>query len=223
MTVNILLIARRREDQQRYLELMRALDADIRAVEAFKNLDRTVTERRYHGLMVDLPTHFNAVREDRTFVHNIMTKFPFLLVSLAKERDRVNAMYVGQTHRASLEEFIEKQCRAFSPRRFRYQVRKDIHFNLRLTVEGSDGRDADRRTNTVNVSVGGCFVYSARPPEVGAQVRLVFEEFDDPTPVRAEVRHAVPWGTPMRMPGMGVEFVTIAPAQVDQIRRDGYL
>lgn len=223
MKVNLLLIARRSEDQKKYLALSKELDADITAVSSFKNMDKSITDKRYHGLLVDFPTKFWAMKEDKEFVNNIMEKFPVLLLRLDKKNRKIKALYIGQTQTASLEDFINNQCRSFTPRRFRYRIRKQIHFNVTLSGDPSMDEVNYERTTTIDVSRGGCFIFTVQKKKSGDDVWFVFEELNDQTPIYGIIRHVVPWRTELRIPGIGVEFMKIKDDQLSQICEDYYL
>ena len=68
----------------------------------------------------------------------------------------------------------------------------------------------------VNVSIGGCFIYTIDDWEIDAEVTMVIEELKDQTPIEGSVRWKRAWGESMQIPGIGVQFGNIRPAQLEE-------
>ncbi len=220
MDINVLLIVRNEEAREKYKMATQNLGVNVIAVPSFKNLEKSVLEKRYHGLLVDLQTKFRAVKEDKEFIRNIMGKFPVAHLNIIKKTQEIKVLCQSGQRSASLENFIKEECSIFSPRRFRYFPRKSIHFNLILSsdIRFTDGHYT--RTATMDISRGGCFAFSAEQWVKGNDVWFIMKELQDNTPVYGQVRHHVDWGTDLQLPGIGVEYLNIKEAQLDQLRND---
>lgn len=218
MAVNLLLIASEEENQETYLELLKNLDVFISAIPSFSAVDGTLAKRFFNGLLVDFNTRFKAIKENRTFVYRVMEKFPVAILRLDREKQIIKAFYRGFSQKISIEEFIADKCRSFKPRRFRYHVRKPIHFNIHLCKEPSmDHKAGKERSFTLDVSRGGCFAFSAQDWVRDDPVWIVARELKAKTPIRGVVRHATPWGTELKVPGIGIEITEIQTGQKKQL------
>ena len=220
MAINILLVAHKEELREKYRNAVQKLGVNVVAVSSFFNLDQAITEKRYHGLLVDLPTKLNAAREDEEFVRNIIDKFPVASLNFDKKKQKIKALFYGQQRGRTLEDFINKECRYFAPRRFRYHVRKQIHFNLIVSKESSFKEGHCERTVTIDVSRGGCFIFSINSWENGQDIWVIIKDLKDNTPIHGQVRHYVPWGSELQLPGVGVEFIGIKECQLKEICDD---
>ncbi len=222
MDVRILLIAKKGADRDRYLKAVQALGVEVTVVSSFRRIDREAAKRTYHGVMVDLHTKIKALRESRDFVYEILGQFPLVQLKIDRKRGEIRAFHPRRNRGESLEDFIRRECLAFSPRRFRLHPRKKVHFNTRLFRHGPGGTEKAERTVTMNLSCGGCFIFTVASWRPGQPCWVVFQELADRTPIRCEVRHVVDWGTRLRVPGIGVEFTDIRAGQADEIEK-GFL
>ena len=221
MGVNLLLIASESDNQAIYLDLLNQLEASIEAIPAFDELDESLTNRYFNGLLVDFNTRFKAIKKNREFVYRIMEKFPVAILRLDREERNIKAFYRGFSQRISLEAFVAEKCRPFKPRRFRYHVRKRLHFNVRLSKSASlDDAASSEKSFTMDVSRGGCFVFSVQAWRRDDPVWMVAEELKDTAPLQGIVRHATPWGTELKVPGIGIEIKTINADQEDQLVKE---
>jgi len=221
MAVNLLLIAGESERQAIYLKLLKNLDVSITAIPSFSDVDATLAERFFNGLLVDFNTRFKAIKENRNFVYRIMEKLPVAILRLDEEKQKIKAFYRGFSQKISIEEFIDKKCRPFKLRRFRYHVRKPIHFNIYLSQEASvRNRAGNERSFTLDVSRGGCFAFSAQDWVRDDPVWIAARELKDKTPIRGVVRHVTAWGTELKAPGIGIEIMDIQEGQKKQLVRE---
>ncbi len=220
MDINILLVVHNEESREKYKIAAQKLGVNVVAVPSFFNLDQAITEKRYHGLLVDLQTKLKAAREDEEFVRNIVDKFPVAALNINKNNQNIKALSYGQQRGGTLEDFINKECRYFAPRRFRYHVRKQIHFNL-IVSKGNSFKEGDcERTATIDVSKGGCFIFSIQRWAMGQDIWFIIKELKDNAPIHGQVRHYVPWGSELQLPGIGVEFISIKECQLKEICDD---
>jgi len=70
---------------------------------------------------------------------------------------------------------------------------------------------------TINISKGGCFIFSTRQWDEGGDVWLRIKELTDNALIGGQIRHVARWGESTRIPGIGVEFRTISASQAEEI------
>jgi len=113
----------------------------------------------------------------------------------------------------TIESFLENDCVSFKARSIRADSRKEVNLNVLLS-EGELYSETDAaRSVTINISKGGCFIYSTVERELQSHVSFVFKELSDHRPMCGEVRWQVPWGHSMRIPGIGLKFINITQDQ----------
>lgn len=187
---------------------------------SFKRLEREAPDRLYHGVMVDLATKIKAGGEDKEIIRGLPGNFPMAQLKLDRKTGGVSTFSSDRRRGGLIEEFLHEECLAFKPRKFRYNVRKRIHFNV-LFIDAPDP-DVENvsRSITMDVSRGGCFIFSAGRIGKGDRVRFVLKELNEKTPVTGVVRYRIAWGDAMRVPGVGLEFTEIREDQQKEIVKD---
>ncbi len=218
--LSVLLIAREGAQRDQYLAALRETGVQVTVASSLKKLSKDVADRLYHGVLVDLATKIRAISEDKEFIYSILGNFPMAQLKLERKTGKISVFLYGQRRGGFIEEFLYKECLSFKPRKFRYHVRKQIHFNVMFidAPEPDSGKNA--RSITMNVSKGGCFIFSAGPFERGDEIRFVLKELSDHTPISGVIRYRIAWGDAMRVPGVGVEFTDIKEEQLNEIAEE---
>jgi len=155
----------------------------------------------FNGLLVDLPSIVKAKDEEKIVACSLTGFYPTLRVRT------MGGMLVPMTmpgearQESSLNDFIQKSCQNFIPRRLRASRRKEIVLS---TVSHHSGKED--RGFTFNLSWGGAFVADVYPEKytVDQHFELYFKEIG--TGIPARVSWIQPWGMQKR-PGIGVQFL----------------
>ena len=220
MTVRILLIAQAGDVREKCRRALADLGAEVVCTEAFKLLDERSSQLEYNGVVVDLQTKIRALKEDRENVYRLLGQFPIAQVLLDQKTGDIRAHFASHLPGVTLGKFVKNECAQFAPRKFRLHIRKRIHYNVILGKTERFEEDLSERSVTIDVSIGGCFVYSVREWKMDMDAWLTIKELKDPTPIRGVVRRAVAWGERKQIPGVGILFVDISREQVRQIGRE---
>ena len=177
-----------------------------------------MTENRYNGVMVDLRTKLKASNEEKELVHDAFEQFPLAQLNFEEKTGQIRSLHYGRAGKSeSLESFIKEACRSFTARLIRSSRRKMIHFNVLLPKTAGFNEEGIRRTVTVNVSKGGCFIYSVDNLASDVEMMIVFKELEDQKPILGEVRWKAKWGEAMQIPGIGIKFEDINEGQLTEI------
>ena len=217
MEIRILLIAREGETRKKYQEAITGLGVEVIAVSSLKKTDRTLMDLSYHGVMVDMRTKIEILKDENELVYTALRKFPVAHLNLESKTGGIKLFYPGQKSGATLEDFVNRECRSFTPRILSSRVRKQIHFNVVLSGNKEFSAEHCERTVTVDISREGCFVFSVRDWKPGDSVWLTIKELHDNTPICALVRWCLKWGEGMRVPGIGLKFTEISESQAKKI------
>jgi hypothetical protein len=219
MDIRILLIAMEDGERNIYHEAIRGLGVKVSSVPSLKGLDADVKDLYFHGVIIDMTTKINALKNDREFIYSTLRKFPAAHVSLERDSRQIRVFYPGQHPGATLIDFVNNKCRPFTPRRLGYHIRKEIHFNVLLSKHRDSRIENSEQTVTVDVSEKGCFLFSLQDWTTGDTAWLTVMELSDRTPISAEVCRCVKWGMGMQVPGIGVKFKAIKELQAKEISK----
>lgn len=220
MSVRLLLVCKEGEARQAYLDATKPLCVHIDTVSSFMEVYKTMVDNPYNGVMVDVLTKTKAAKNDKALVHEVLEQFPVLHLKWESKTGTIKTLYFGQfKHAGTLEDFVNEQCRTFKARRIRSSPRKSVNFNVILAKDNSfDDKDIER-TVTIDVSKGGCFIYSSDEREKHCNAWFIIKELNDDTPIRAEVTWNIAWGKAMKIPGIGVTFTDIKEQQHEDMCR----
>ena len=69
----------------------------------------------------------------------------------------------------------------------------------------------------MNISRGGCFIFSIGDWEVNNDALFIIKELTDLTPICGQVRWKIDWGSKMSVPGIGVKFKEIKDSQLKDL------
>lgn len=218
VSIRIILLSAQEEVTKSYRGALEALNIQLDTVASFFDLYQAMVATAYQGLMIDLPTKVRATPQENALVRQLQEAFPFVYLRWDSKTGTIRPAYPGQPQEEmTLEEFFEKRCRPFGARRIRANPRKLVHFNVILSSDESFQEKYIERVVTINVSKGGCFIYSAQKWGISNQIWLVLKELGDPTPMVGRVKQCIEWGSSMQIPGIGMSFESIAPAQFEEL------
>lgn len=217
MDVKVLLVCKEEADQQAYLAALEPYGIQVDIIESPARLFTKMTATAYNGLLVDLKTKVKASDRAKAVIHDAVDQIPVVQLKWDQKNNQVRSFHFGRSRNSgTLESFINEECRQFEARPLRRSARRPSHFNILLAKTGQDSHLDPAPTVTVNVSIGGCFVYTIDDYEIDSRITMVFEELSDQTPVAGTVRWKRPWGESMQIPGIGIELGEMPPAQLEE-------
>ena len=199
-----------------YQEALAKTGVIMDTVASFREFYYAVLAIPYNGVLVDVPTMIRIPKDEKDLVKEIMDLFPVIQLKFDPATGTISTFFSGQLNKScTLDDFINNECRRFLARTARKSERKTLHLNVMLGKEKFGRRSPFERTVTLNVSKGGCFIFSTVDWGVGATAWFMIKELKDGTPIRGEVRWKVDWGKAMQIPGIGVTF-----EEMNEIQRD---
>ena len=212
--LRILLIVRHGAARDRYRREIGRTGAHIDTAAKIEDVQGALTQSAYNGIVIDIPTKIQAMNRHKALVNSILERFPVIQVNQEKGSGRIRALLYGRNRRqGDLQALIREACLGRPPRRLRAAKRHPIHFNLLFWREPHDESEAIERSVTINVSRGGCFVYTTARFQEGQQVWIRILELNDETPIACEVIYKRKWGDAMAIPGIGVRFKSLTDSQ----------
>ena len=218
MDVKVLLVCQDETDQQAYLKALDPFGIQVDIVESPARIFTKMTGRAYNGLLVDLKTKIKASDRAKAVIHDAVDQIPVVQLKWDPKNNQVRSFHFGRSRNSgTLESFINEECRQFEARPLRKSARRPAHFNIQLYRTGNDADNSPALTVTVNVSIGGCFIYTIDDYEIDSEITMVIKELEDQTPIVGTVRWKRGWGESMQIPGIGVQMGDMPPAQLEDL------
>ena len=213
--IRVLLFVHDNDACRKYLEVLSALGVKVFVSPSFFSLSEELRLQTYHGLLLDMPTKMQALKENKTEVYRLAEKFPVAHLQHDRQTDSVRCFHAGWQTGRTIEAFIEHQCSGGVPQKIGGSKRKEAH----LPVLVSRQRESKRpeRTITRDISANGCFIISGRKWTAGHEIFLGFPELEDQRHIRAQIRSVVPWGMGHEIPGIGLRFLELSSSQAAEL------
>ena len=210
----ILLVAQPGDACTLYETALQRCGVQVDTVAAVDTFYGAVTHFAYNGIVIDIPTKIKALSDHKDLVYSILGRFPVIQVNFDPQTRRIRALLHGQHERSGgLEDLIRQNCWHAPARKLRSEERKPLHYNVLLSTKRHFDPQTLIRTVTMDVSLSGCFLFSAARFQLGARVWMRIMDLYDKTPISGIVRHKHNWGEALIIPGIGVEFETIKEDQ----------
>lgn len=218
MSIKVILVCKEGASRQAYLNEANKIGVEVDAVSTFGELFQAMITNPYQGVLIDLVTSMKASKEEKGVAQEILDVFPLIQLKLDNETGDIRTIsYSSSSVDGSLSDFLNNDCRIFTPRAIRLSARKSINFNVVMSKDESMNEKTLERSVTVNASHGGCFLFSSQNWVGTANVWFIINELLDKSPIKGEIRFVVSWGKNMAMPGLGISFQQIKPAQLEEL------
>ncbi len=214
MSIRVLLVCREGASLQNYLDACKGHDARIDVASSFEDLYKAIVKIPYNGILIDMPTKIITLSKDKERLNSILELYPVARLTFNDKSGQLCVFYSNQiAGSGTLDDFLAQQCRSFTARTIRSDRRRDIVFNVILSKSKNISDENSERTVTMNISRGGCFIFSIGDWEVNNDAWFIIKELTDLTPICGQVRWKVDWGSKMSVPGIGVKFKEIKDSQ----------
>jgi len=174
---------------------LEAMGMEARLLSSLGELQATLQEIPVSGILLDLITSTRSSFEEKQSTHELIQLYPNARFKIVGN----DVLILGKEK--SVEGFVN-DCRRFKPRMIRKSPRRIRHIAFYLSA--NDSFDDAEKVVTLNISDGGCFVYSTREWNVGDRVWLKF--IDNDIVICGMVRWWQPWGNNKMIPGIGVQL-----------------
>ncbi len=218
MSIRVLLVCKEGTSLQNYLDACKGQDTTIDVASSFEDLYKATVKIPYNGILIDMPTKIITLSKDKERVDNILKRYPVARLTFNDKSGQLCVFHSNQcAGSGTLDDFLAQQCRSFTARTIRSDRRRDIIFNVILSKTKNVSDENSERTVTMNISRGGCFIFSIGDWEVNNDAWFIIKELTDQTPIHGQVKWKVDWGQKMSVPGIGIQFMDISDSQVKEI------
>jgi hypothetical protein len=218
--VKLLLYVHDFEIRKIYLKLAAEINIECEVVHSFEQFYKNRKGQHYSGLLVDIVSSIRASAFDRAKLADLMEVYPSLRLRWdpVEENIRTYMTGAGTGQRITLKQFVETYCQTFKARSLRFNVRKELCCNVLCSSYADVADELVLKSVTIDLSIGGCFLFSTQRHSTGSILWLRFIDLIDNAPIQVEVLWGREWGKTMSLPGVGVRFLTIKPEQLQEIK-----
>ncbi len=224
MTPKIIVIVQEGDARQAYLAELESIDVEVSLISSFIEIQTLLSEDSYNGVVVDLKTKMKATADEKELALDLLEQFPFAQLNLEIKTGTIKLLCYDQMMNVrTLKDFVDIVCTSFIPRAIRLHARKENNFNILLSRTSDFPENETEHTVTIDISKGGCFIYSIGNWEINTNVQIVINEINDRSPILCEVRRVVKWGEAMKIPGIGVQFIDISEDQLEGFCKVGHI
>lgn len=168
---------------------------------SFCEAENNALKGLYSGILVDLPSIIKSKGEEKIVAYTLANFFPTLRVRTMGAMLVPMAMPGSAKQDRTLEDFLQKTCSAYTPKRLREFRRHPVCLSTLVTHNNTEIRGF-----TLNISWGGMFIVDLHAERfcVGEAVSILLPEFGCRIP--AEVRRIKAWGVQRQPPGIGLSL-----------------
>jgi hypothetical protein len=213
----LLLVVEDDVSRQYYCKELASCGAEVVVVTDIFPLSEEVARQYFHGLLLDVRAKMKAIRDNKAEVYRLTARLPTAQLQYDVNSGSVRVFYPGQGTEKSLAHFVITHCRRCQPQKLRSFSRKPAY--LPVLVWMGEAKKEPRRLVTKDISPGGCFLVSYQRWHLGKKVKLLFPGNKELGTILAEVANVVIWGNGRELPGVGVEFIGLAPQQEEVLHQ----
>ena len=209
-------------DATRKKAYLAALESSVECTitETLREIPDLLRQSPYKGILIDVYLNVKANFMEKIKISDSLDAMPSATLNFDAGRGLIRLLMLNQNHGTArtLEEFT-MLCSSFQPKIIYPHNQGVLHLNAVL----SPGPDFDgdvEYTFTMNVSGGGCFLFTAN--RTGYQpedtVWIDFVGLANRNPILGKIRWKCEWGVTHAVPGIYVNFESILEAQYEEIK-----
>lgn len=218
MSIKLILLCKEGETKDAYLQEANTIGLDLDVVPTYDELFNKMANDRYQGVVVDLATNIKASKQEKFNAQEAFQAFPAAQLKWDRDSGSIFAVSLSQkSSTGTFQDFINIECKPFSPRSIRLAPRNNVYLNVILAKGDALNNDSLERTITINISKGGCFIFSAQDWSKISHACLIINELQDKSCIIGKVRWFIEWGKSITIPGIGISFNHINKGQIDEI------
>ncbi|MEA3543694.1 MAG: PilZ domain-containing protein, partial [Thermodesulfobacteriota bacterium] len=217
--MRVIIVTADKELRNFCLQQTEKLGVDCDTVTSLSELFEDQSEIYYHGLLIDLSVSIKAGREEKNKAHEFLPHFPLLRLKWNSETQKLNCLLQNSVGHAgiTIATFIDHHCRPFKPRKIRVEKRLPLHFSVLISQDSKFQRSEVERSTTLDISPGGCSLLTTQQWDINTCIWLRFVQMEDQTPIKGIICRWICWGTPMKIPSIGVRFESLTESQQQQL------
>jgi Tfp pilus assembly protein PilZ len=198
-----------KERAPKYDPVLSGISHEIIIVDNIELLIRNCIAEPPDGALIDMVSGARIGASNMALLDNLNMDWPIIRCNVSADGSvRVMHKEFDQSPMLSqaLDSIVKKASVKETPQSKCRHIRIKIRCRVRLLVP-KDGKW--RMANVLNLSMGGAFIHTYDPPQIGETVLLEFRDLVvNPLKCQAQVAWVRRWEDSDRFPGVGVAFQT---------------
>jgi hypothetical protein len=194
----ILLVSEPSEQLNHYRHFLEQQGVSHDWIIALSDLKKHLTKTKYQAVMIDLRSRMRSDANDKNWATELESYFMCTSVNWDDQSHKAR-LASAKWLKMSAEDFVAEAIQA-PFRNIRIHERQNYCFNASVKI----GEEIFK-TNTIDFSLGGCFVWSVQPVNLGDKINLILHDKNE-AKIQGSVAWIRPWGQENRPCGFGIIF-----------------
>jgi Tfp pilus assembly protein PilZ len=204
-----------KEEEQAITEAFESFHVKLAFASTMRNLRDILFEQSCSGILLGITSLVGIDQASKSFGQSLEHVYPVARIRWNRSDGSFSLMSFRNGRVDTLADFIAI-CSNVSPRRLRSWERLPKTLNVMISSD-PDLANA-MRAFTTNISLGGCFLHTSQEWNVGDPVFIQIQELSSQSIIDGNVVRYVPWGTPFRVQGIGIQFVNMDDEQMEALQ-----
>ncbi|MBI5186948.1 MAG: PilZ domain-containing protein [Nitrospinae bacterium] len=196
-----------KERQPKYDRVLAGLLHEIILVESMEPLVRFCIETPPSGVLIDMASGARIGSSEMAILDNLKVTWPIIRCNVSADGS-VRVMHKELEKTPLLPQALDFIVQRVHNKEAKHLGARHIRINVRCRTRFQVPDDGNWRPgNVLNLSMGGAFILTHDPPQIGEPVLLEFLDlFDSPLKCSAKTAWVRRWEESDKLPGVGVAF-----------------
>jgi len=205
-----------KEEAQAITEAFGAFHVKLAFASTMRNLRDILFERLCSGILLGITSLVGIDQASKSFGQSLEHVYPVARIRWNRFDGSFSLIGFRNGRVETLADFIAI-CSSVSPRRLRSWDR--LPKTLNVMISSAPDLANATRAFTTNISLRGCFLHNSQEWNIGDAVFLQIQELSSQRIINGNVVRYVPWGTPFRVQGIGIQFVNMDDEQMEALQQ----
>jgi Tfp pilus assembly protein PilZ len=214
--LSIAILASDKDEKKALDEKMKLFAGTFLFCDSIRELRDSLFEHPCNGVLFCIGSIIGLDQGGKSFVQSLEQIYSTARLRWNKDKGTFAIVTARSGAAKTISDFFTI-CSSHTSRR----LRKNERYTKTLNVLASSHPDLSNpvRTFSTNISLHGCFLATSEEWKAGDPIYLEIQEMSNKSVIEAKIIRYVPWGTPYRAQGIGVEFTGITKEQVKDLQK----
>jgi Tfp pilus assembly protein PilZ len=215
MPIFMVVLSGDKEEEQAITEALSAFHVKLAFAPTMRNLRDILFEKLCSGILLGITSLVGIDQASKSFGQSLEHVYPVARIRWNRADGSFSLIGFRNGRVETLADFVSI-CSSVSPRRLRSWER--LPKTLNVMISSAPDLANATRAFTTNISLRGCFLHTAGEWTVGDTVFIQIQELSSQSVIEGKVVRYVPWGTPFRVQGIGIQFANMDNEQMGALQ-----
>jgi Tfp pilus assembly protein PilZ len=213
--ISIAVLSGDKDEEQAIAEAVSALHVKLAFASTMRNLRDILFDQPCSGILLGITSLVGIDQASKSFGQSLEHVYPVARIRWNPADGSFSLISFRNGRVETLADF-SAICSSVSPRRLRSWER--LPKTLNVLISSTPDLANATRAFTTNISLRGCFLHTFQEWNVGDAVFIQIQELSSQRIIDGNVVRYIPWGTPFRVQGIGIQFVNMDDEQVEALQ-----